>query len=473
VSVYHLKYRPQKFSDLDLDYLAEKLKKILSSKEVPQSFLLSGPKGAGKTSVARIIARAVNCKDIQDGEPCGKCENCLMVLKGADLDVMEIDAASNRGIDDIRNLKESSYLMPSKLKKKVFIVDEVHMLTKEAFNALLKVIEEPPEHVIFILCTTDEGKIPETILSRLVKIEFRKGTKSELIQSMERIVKGEDLEISDEVLSLLAVKSDGSFRNLQKGLNEIVMEYGKKISKENVEAYIAGKFGDYSGEEIEKDLTRGEIKVILEKLEKLATKGINFVNLRENWLLYFHMKLTEDQNGELVKWVNLLIMASKIEKEVTIEQLPLELAVIEYMKDRQVVGVKKVDEIVIVEREEITVVGDVGMEEVTTKWGQVLTEVKPFNHSVEAFLRATRPKKVKGSTLVIEVFYPFHKDKLEEQKNRELLENCVSKVLSKQLKVEYILGKDRKKPLEINNDTPVETVLEKADIYDVAKDIFG
>jgi DNA polymerase-3 subunit gamma/tau len=474
VSVYHLKYRPQLFSDLDLDYLAEKLKKILATKEIPQSFLLSGPKGAGKTSVARIIARAVNCLDLKDGEPCGKCVNCSMVLKNSDLDVIEIDAASNRGIDDIRNLKESTYLMPSRLKRKVFIIDEVHMLTKEAFNALLKVIEEPPEHVIFVLCTTDEKKIPETILSRLVKIEFRKGTKKELMVSMERIVKGEKLEIEKEALNFLADKSDGSFRNLQKTLNEVVMEYGKKISKENVDEYLKGRFGDYSGEEVEEDLAKWDLGEILRKLETLSTKGVSFVNLRENWLIYFHKKLLEKADVELVKWVNLLISASKIEKEVSIEQLPLELAVIDYFKDKKVeMPVVKIEETtVIVEKDEI-IMGDVEMGSIEEKWGVILAEIKPFNHSVEAFLRATKPRKVKGSTLVLEVFYPFHKDKLEENKNREIMEECLSKVMGKKLNVEYILAKDRKKPLEIKNDTPVEAVVEKADIYDIAKDIFG
>ena len=175
MSVFHLKYRPQKLADLDLEEVSDKLKKILSSDDIPQSYLFSGPKGAGKTSAARIVAKVVNCEGKTKGEACNECENCKEIQNGSNIDVLEIDAASNRGIEDIRALKDKAYLLPTRLKRKVFIIDEVHMLTKEAFNALLKLIEEPPKHTFFILCTTDPGKIPETVLSRLIRVDFHKG----------------------------------------------------------------------------------------------------------------------------------------------------------------------------------------------------------------------------------------------------------------------------------------------------------
>ena len=423
------------------------------------------------------------CLDLQKGEACGKCVNCQSIVNGEVMDIMEIDAASNRGIEDVRNLKESSYLMPVSLPKKVFIVDEVHMLTKEAFNALLKVIEEPPAHVMFILCTTDEEKIPDTVLSRLVKIEFRRGAKNELLKSLERVIVGEELELSDETKEFIVGKSDGSFRNLQKSLNEIVLEYGKKISKENVMEYFSRKIGDYSAEELETDLNNANLNIILEKLEKLADKGINFVSLRENWLEYFHKKLLSDWRQELVDWVERLVAASKMEKEISIEQLPLELAVIEFLKDKKVVKNIEVKEKVEAQEvivEEHDIPGIVDMSTIEENWNNFLIEVKPHNHSVEAFLRATRPKKVKSNTLVVEVFYPFHKDKLEESKNKEIVEMCLTKVIGKKMSVCCILAKDRKKPLIIQNDTPVEKVndqlaVEKKadDIYNAAKDIFG
>ena len=140
--VFHLKYRPKTLSELDLSDVADKLRNLIEAKDMPQSFLFSGPKGAGKTSAARILAKIINCEDKKDGEACGKCDNCKEIEANRAIDIIEMDAASNRGIEDVRSLKDKSYLSPTKLKYKVFIIDEVHMLTKEAFNALLKLIEE-------------------------------------------------------------------------------------------------------------------------------------------------------------------------------------------------------------------------------------------------------------------------------------------------------------------------------------------
>jgi len=291
MSVFHLKYRPVKFSDLDLADVAETLKKILQAKDIPQSFLFSGPKGAGKTSAARILAKAVNCLNLKDGEPCGECENCKEIEKGNSLDIIEIDAASNRGIDDIRSLKDKAYLLPSRFSKKVFIIDEVHMLTKDAFNALLKLIEEPPKHTIFILCTTDAEKIPETVLSRLIKIDFRKGEKKELLNSLKKIIKGEKIEIDEETINFVLEKSDGSFRNLQRTFNEIYLQLGDKLGFSEVKDFFGSKSGGYNETNFEMDLSEGKTKVILEKLEKMANDGVDFSLFLQNLISYFQKKL--------------------------------------------------------------------------------------------------------------------------------------------------------------------------------------
>ena len=508
MSVFHLKYRPIKFSDLDLTDVADVLKKYLSGKDVPQSFLFSGPKGAGKTSAARILARAVNCTDLQNGEPCGKCDNCKEIIKGGAMDIIEMDAASNRGIEDVRSLKDKAYLLPSKLNKKVFIIDEVHMLTKDAFNALLKLIEEPPKHTIFVLCTTDAEKIPDTVLSRLVRVDFRKGGKKELNSSLKKIIEGEGIEITKEAIDFIIEKSDGSFRNLQRNFNELYLQLGKKLKTEDVFNFYLDKSGSYSEDDFDKDLNNGEIKLILEKLEKMATDGVDFSSFRLKLMNFFQKKIlafygigSAKQNGlnleESEIFMNLLVKASKIEKDVEIDQLPVELAVVEFgetkrsqenfeKKNEKKVEIKTEE---LIEKIEVEVINQVGncsleLETIEGKWGNLLTAVKPFNYAVEAFLRATRPKSIKGNILLLEVFYPFHKDRLEESKNRKIVEEGISKVFGVDLGFECVLAKNKRQPLVIKNDTPMEHISDQlaenkgdkaggGDIYDVAKEIFG
>ena len=512
MSVFYLKYRPTLISDLDSTQAAERLRKILMAKDMPQSFLFVGPKGSGKTSAARILARAVNCSDLKNGEPCGKCEHCKSILEGKDMDIIEIDAASNRGIEDVRELKDRAYLMPSKLKKKVFIIDEVHMLTKDAFNALLKLIEEPPKHTMFVLCTTDVEKIPETVLSRLMRVDFRKGTKKELIKSLERVILGEGLKVENEVIDFVVGKSDGSFRNLHRIFNEIYLNIGDKINLEAVKNFYNNFGGEYTGDQFEEDLLKGKTKPILEKLEQLATKGIDFKDFNQRLLVYFQNKLLINFNvgdgdksnfclKDIERLIDLLIRAIKQNKEVEIEQLPLELAVIDFLgeenntedepneklkikaKDKIEKKEEKVLEPVVEEIQNVSVCNlKIDIDKVKEVWGNLLVAIKPINYSVEAFLRATQPKMVKGNCLVLEVFYPFHKDRLEEIKNRKIVEDGLKCVLGVGMSFECVLTKDKKKPLVINNDTPIENISQelandskenKKDLYDVAKDIFG
>lgn len=491
MSVFHLKYRPQKISDLDSAEVSASLKNVLQSEEMPQAFLFAGPKGAGKTSAARIVARAINCQKLKDGEPCGKCDNCQEILRGSSIDVIEIDAASNRGIEEARDLKEKAYLLPSKLAKKVFIIDEVHMMTKDAFNALLKLIEEPPKHTFFILCTTDPQKIPETVLSRLVKIDFKKGKKNELQNSIRRVIEGEKMEMDEEAVNVVADKSDGSFRNIQRTLNEIYLEFGKKIRTEDVKKFFEKKMGEYTPEMMEDDLTAGDAGVVLTKLEKMAETGVDFKAFRENLMIYFQDKLLGGLGVEgrgqpklsieaTEKWLQLLITAGKQEKEVAIDQLPMELAVAEFLTDnrQQVSKIQKNLDPPNQPAERTGRAKDVNLgidvAKIEEEWGRVLTAVRPYNHSVEAFLRAARPKTIEGNVVTLEVYYPFHKDKLEEQKNRKIVEIGLKEVLGAEVIFECILSENKQAPMIIKNETTENNVMVKSDdIYDAAKKIFG
>ena len=207
------KYRPKKFEDIvGQEIIVKTLKNSIKNNKISHAYLFIGPRGTGKTSTAKIFARAVNCLNNNDGDICGCCDICN--ISGDDcLDIIEIDAASNNGVDEIRNLREKINLVPSELKYKVYIIDEVHMLTIQAFNALLKTLEEPPEHIIFILATTDPQKIPETIISRCQCFNFSRMTEQNIIDNLTMVSKKENIDVDIEVLKNIAIVSDGGMRD--------------------------------------------------------------------------------------------------------------------------------------------------------------------------------------------------------------------------------------------------------------------
>ena len=222
------KYRPRIFEDLlGQELISQILKNAASQNKFSHAYLFSGPRGSGKTTAARLISKTANCRTRQTdaafaklGEPCNHCAACAEIDRGQALDVVEIDAASNRGIDEIRNLKESVRLSPTSFPKKIFIIDECHMLTKEAFNALLKTLEEPPEHVIFILATTEFEKIPATIVSRTQQFHFKKIPLMRIFDKLKKIAKSEKMEISTGALELIAASAEGSFRDAESLLDQ-------------------------------------------------------------------------------------------------------------------------------------------------------------------------------------------------------------------------------------------------------------
>lgn len=233
------KYRPQKFGEVvEQETTVRALQNALAHGRLGSAYLFFGARGVGKTTIARILAKRVNCSNVQDGEPCDRCESCLSILNGSALDVIEIDAASNRGIHNIRELRENVRFQPMAAKKKVYIIDEVHMLTTESFNALLKTLEEPPAHALFILATTELNKIPETILSRCQVFNFRKAPLRVIQEHLRQLCAREKIQAEDEALFWIARRGDGSFRDSLSFLEQAMVYCGAEISAEKVKTLI-------------------------------------------------------------------------------------------------------------------------------------------------------------------------------------------------------------------------------------------
>ena len=216
-------YRPQNFSDvLGQDRVVNVLKNQVKSGQISHAYLFAGERGCGKTTCAKIFAKAINCLNPIDSSPCGKCENCKSIEEESTMDVVEMDAASNRRIDDIRNLKETVVYPPNNLKYKVYIIDEAHMITREAFNALLKIMEEPPSHLVFILATTEIEKIPKTILSRVQKFEFNKIGREDIIKQIDIILSDRNITIEQEAKELIVKKAKGAMRDALSILDQVL-----------------------------------------------------------------------------------------------------------------------------------------------------------------------------------------------------------------------------------------------------------
>ncbi|MHB1049258.1 MAG: DNA polymerase III subunit gamma/tau [Bacteroidota bacterium] len=229
------KWRPMVFDDvIGQTHVSNTLRNALAQNRLAHAFIFSGTRGCGKTTTARILARAVNCLNPKNFEPCNECEICKEIIEGRSLDVIEIDGASNRGVEEIRNLRESVRYTPTRGKKKVYIIDEVHMLTKEAFNALLKTLEEPPAHVLFIFATTELHKVPATILSRCQRYDFRRISIDEIVGRLKFISGKENITIDDDALLIIAKKGDGSMRDAQSIFDQVVSFCGTTITAQQV-----------------------------------------------------------------------------------------------------------------------------------------------------------------------------------------------------------------------------------------------
>ena len=278
--VLYRKWRPKSLSEVvGQDTVTKTLRQAVSSGRLAHAYLFCGPRGTGKTSTARILAKAVNCLHPVDGEPDNECDRCQAIIEGRALDMIEIDAASNRGIDDIRDLSDKITFMPSEFRYKVYIVDEVHMLTEQAFNALLKTLEEPPDHAMFILATTEVHKVPLTIVSRCQRYDFRRLSLEAITDKLAELCAAEEVETGQDALDLIARHSTGSLRDAENLLEQAVVSYGSPLTVDQVSDML-----DLSGDEDALDLcehvVNRNVSEGLSVINRVAAQGADLRQLQ-------------------------------------------------------------------------------------------------------------------------------------------------------------------------------------------------
>ncbi len=448
--MFYTKYRPPNFDELffGLESIVRALTSQLEKGQVGHAYLFFGPRGTGKTTTARILAKEVGCRG---------------------LDLIEIDAASNRGIDDIRSLREKISLTPTEGDYKVYVIDEVHMLTKEAFNALLKTLEEPPSHAILILCTTEPHKVPETIRSRCQKFEFKRASIADIVKKLKLIAESEKAEISGEDLQLLAKNAEGGFRDAETMLEQMIV--GGLPAAEVVG--LAPSVGEGVGEFVE-FLLNQQVSEAIKFVNRTYESGSNLTNFNQTILEHLRgLLLVKNGVGEELleapeeNYKQMKEQASKLSgqnldfmiteftqvgfqlQDSAIPQLPLELAVTRIVGKlearssvREAGSEKETNNPHKVSSEDKRYPKDPkAVSGIIEGWDSVLQTVRSYNHSLEALLKSCRPLKIEEGKLILEVFYKFHKERLEEAKNRNLLEKVLNEVTGLPVKVRCILGK--------------------------------
>lgn len=470
---------------------------------VNHAYLFTGPRGTGKTSTARLMAKAINCLNPKGSEPCNECEICMEINDGRLIDLIEIDAASNRGIDEIRDLKEKINFAPTRAKKKIYIIDEVHMLTKEAFNALLKTLEEPPEHVYFILATTEVHKIPETILSRCQRFDFRRIDDAVLVDRLKYIASEEGIEADEKALSMIAHHSEGGMRDSIGLLEQLTAD--NKLTYDHV-CQILGVSGIASIEKLYEALIGGDAKAGMDVINDLHNDGFDLNYFTKRFLEYLRKKMVNAVaagNGSEVNTVLAFIdnfqFAHESARFAVIAQLPLEMAVVKScvakgeLKPVAVVQAVKIPvaptpktEAVKhqepkAESESIPVKksapenpatatekavdssqepSELSLDEIKKKWTDFLEHIK--SPIVKRSLHQTAPLKVHGSSLVLAFGNNFHKEKVMETDNRNDMEKAFEDFFGHQVKIEgeiHQIATDMiKKKLEENkrqDDQPI------------------
>lgn len=515
------KWRPQTFEDIiGQKHITQTLMNAISLNRISHAYIFSGPRGVGKTSTARILAKSLNCESGPTLHPCNKCERCVRITDGYSMDVIEIDGASNNGVDSIRELRNKVNFAPTGGKYKIYIIDEVHMLSQGAFNALLKTLEEPPQHVIFVFATTDPHKIPSTILSRCQWFNFRRISLVDIIAKLKMIVKDEKLNIDDKTLNLIARSSTGSMRDAESALDQIIAYCGKDITSQSVREVLGIIEEETFFEFIEAIIKNDPLKGI-EIVNRTSDLGEDASQFIKNLMEYVHnlslIKVcqkevanlqgifTEDRERlleqskmiKLEKLFNMVDYLAEAERKMRYTRHPwilLEMLVIKFTAGEHH-SLKEVEEEKdgyfsdFSTRKELSESGKkntVAREEIPPKekindkvktkeisadldfnqaWATILNKIKETKISVYSFIIANNLINIENNKLIIgfNKKYIFHKESLEKKNNKILLQELIKAETGRVLTIECIINDNGKEDsvLEVEQENREKAIKTK------------
>ncbi|MDD2585011.1 MAG: DNA polymerase III subunit gamma/tau [Syntrophomonadaceae bacterium] len=460
-------WRPRRFDEVvGQEQTVTALRNAVREGRLAHAYLFSGPRGTGKTSIAKIIARAVNCENIDDGEPCNHCSTCADISNGNFMDVIEIDAASNRGIDEIRELREKVRILPAQGKVKVYIIDEVHMLTTEAFNALLKTIEEPPAAVIFILATTELQKIPATIRSRCQSYNFRRLTIEEIGERLQQVAGASEIELNDEAMVLIARRAGGGLRDALSILDQIYSYKGRVINKEDVQE-VLGLVDDLFLGKLMDAVFSKDTAAVVGMLNTALNQGKEAQQLAKEAALYLRDLLLYQVLGDKAEF-SVVTEASQsfieqqkqqVDKHKILQALRMMMDTGDRLKYSE--GNKFLLEVTFMEMASLFDESEPAVEKkksVTKKeaaspekdekssardilWNKILAGVKAQKIPTHALLAQGKLIGSKDDAIYIgfKKGYKFHRDRMGEKPNREILENVLQEIFGREVEVEFIL----------------------------------
>lgn len=502
------RWRPQTFDEvLGQEPIIRTLKNALSQGRIAHAYLFSGPRGVGKTSTARILAKALNCKEGPTPNPCNACESCTEITQGTAVDVLEIDGASNTGVDNIRELRETVAYRPIRSRYKVYIIDEVHMLSTSAFNALLKTLEEPPPHVVFVFATTEPQKVPLTVLSRCQRFEFRRIPEEVILGQLERICQWEGIKATPEALRLIAERAWGSLRDAESLLDQVVAYSDREVIDVELVRELLGLPDQASLKAVVQYLMEGDPLSAIREVEGLYRKGVPLEEFLQGLLGYLRDLLVERLEGrnsfdpfQLRFWFQLCLRALGWMKKVEVDKLVLEMTLVEMAFWRELVSIGELiksleakvpiaealptqegplgqKEVLVLEEpkseredqvqerlEDSEQVGSFQAEgpsesEVVFSWEELLKAVSGESPIVGAFLRQGTFLGLRDGKVLIGMPSGFLVETLSERENKALIEKVILSVFGQSLRVEFSLTEP---PVQkVQKDEVGETILKE------------